>query len=663
MVSICDEIICLVTDVKNSFCLCVSEYGYTVQVPITDDMSDIEAGNYIRVQIDNIRSTGTIEGVFLYKAIESFTVKDAFENLIMNYADDKVYEVVAQDKEEEEQQQEVMMENEYVSELINIIDRMAVLDNDYIKTYNYLAFARLLTYLVKDSDAAVYYSERMRLIQMLQHFAINGRVEQRKLEELTSNYSMMISNYPMLQSKLYELQLMACMDIPERNDMVWKLMSESNDEHLCRLCRLVLGYNSLKGFGMHNERESIRKKINEELNIQVDGDEPEYFGEENQTREFKTTTVYPAGNSMRADVKVQTHELMKVICGFLNAEGGTLYLGVNNEGVATGLDNDIDFFGGKDKLDLHIRNNIVQKFGNDANARIRIRTSEKNKKYVYALDIQPSPKPIELDGICYQRQGSSTWPLLGDDLEMFKSRREEEVKKLLGKIEIVKDSQEADNTTIAITTGNNTEKNPIKEALEIKSNITPIATSVLRENPVHSWEDNYGTDMACFLHFLPNGEYMITQDEYWEETELSLCIKEDDEYIVVAYDNAKIIRVPVTQVIDKKERVKYKRNKNKVVFACPVKRSELIYTEVKGPNDNNYMRLDDILRIKEGKITDGGERFSVVDNDGLVRCEILSTEHKEPLEKIYNLKPTQLGHILYNTWCAKETEYILNLIG
>lgn len=75
------------------------------------------------------------------------------------------------------------------------------------------------------------------------------------------------------------------------------------------------------------------------------------------------------------------------------------------------------------------------------------------------------------------------------------------------------------------------------------------------------------------------------------------------------------------------------------------------------------MRLDDILRIKEGKITDGGERFSVVDNDGLVRCEILSTEHKEPLEKIYNLKPTQLGHILYNTWCAKETEYILNLIG
>ena len=39
-----------------------------------------------------------------------------------------------------------------------------------------------------------------------------------------------------------------------------------------------------------------------------------------------------------------------------------------------------------------------------------------------------------------------------------------------------------------------------------------------------------------------------------------------------------------------------------------------------------------MLKIKEGgKITDGGERLSVVDNDGLVRCEILSSEHKEPL--------------------------------
>lgn len=88
----------------------------------------------------------------------------------------------------------------------------------------------------------------------------------------------------------------------------------------------------------------------------------------------------------------------------------------------------------------------------------------------------------------------------------------------------------------------------------------------------------------------------------------------------------------------------------------------LFIRRVKGPNDNIYMRVDDILKIKEGKITDGGERLSVVDNDGLVRCEILSSEHKEPLDKIYNLKATQLGHVLNNPWCAKESEYISRLI-
>lgn len=660
MISVGEENVCMVTDINAVNCLCVSEYGYTVQIPLTDEIAGIVPGDYIRVQINNKRSTGTIDGTFLFKVTENFTVRDAFETLIMNYADDKVYKMESAPKEEE-QQQEVMMDYEYVSELINIIDRMAVLDKDYIRTYNYLAFARLLTLLVKDTDSAMYYSERMRLIQMLQYFAINGKVEQMKLEELTSNYSMMISNYPMLQSKLYELQLMACMDLPEKNEMVWKLMSETNIDHLVQLCRLVLAYNSLKGFGMHAEREAIRKKINEELNIQVDGDEPEYFGEENQFREFKTTAVYPAGNSMRADVKAQTLELMKVICGFLNAEGGTLYLGVNNEGVASGLENDIEFFGGKDKLDLHIRNNIVQKFGNDANSRIKVSTSEKQHKYVYALEILPSQKPVELDGICYQRQGSSTWPLLGDDLEMFRNRREEEVKALL--VKTPEKIQHTDTGTVAVTTSVPVaNKASAGEALEIKSNITPIATSMLRDNPIHSWEDNFNVDTVCYLHFLPNSEYMITFDEFWGESELSVCVRNNEDYIILGYENGHLIRVPIAQITDKKEMTRYKRNKEKVIFACPAKKTDLLYYEIAGPNNNVYMRLDDVMKIKEGKITDGGETISTVEHNGLLRCELLSSEHGTPLRKIYNLNPTILGHIVNNSWCKKESEYIQSLL-
>lgn len=665
MISVGEEVICLVTDINYRTCLCVSEYGYSIQIPMSDDIEDLEPGSYIKVQIDNIRPTGTIDGTFLFRAMESFTVNEAFENLIMNYADDKVYEVIPikEDAIEDEQQQEVTMEHEYVTELINIIDRMAVLDSDYIRSYNYLAFARLLTILIKDLDSSSYYNERMRLIQMLQHFVINGSVEQKKLQELTSNYSMMISNYPMLQSKLYELQLVACMDLPEWNEKVWKLMSSTNDEHLIKLCKLVLSFNALKGFGLHQERESIRKKINEELNIQVDGDEPEYFGEENQTKEFKSTTVYPADHSMRVDVKAQTLELLKVICGFLNAEGGTLYLGVNNEGVAVGLENDLEYFGGEDKLDLHVRNNIVQKFGNNANSRIKIRTSKHQGKYVYFIDILPSIKPVELDGICYQRQGSSTWPLLGDDLEMFKAERESSVKKMLEDSVIKQDSLSNLEETISITTTiESSGKQSNVSPLGVKSDFNPIPTSLLRDNPVHSWEDNFDVNIVCYLHFLPNSEFTVTREEYWEDTELSLCIRENEEFLVLVYETGEMIRVPVSQIVNRKDRAIYKRNESKVVFASPAKSTDLIFSEVKGPHEKKYVRVDDVMRIKEGKITDCGERLSLVENYGVIRCELFDCCHNSALKKVYNLKSTQLGHISDTDWCKETSNYIENLL-
>ena len=68
--------------------------------------------------------------------------------------------------------------------------------------------------------------------------------------------------------------------------------------------------------------------------------------------------------------------------------------------------------------------------------------------------------------------------MLGDDLEMFKNRREDEVNRLLKKAEIDEDLQDAVNTTIAVTADDNMGRSPVIEALEIKSNITPIATSV-----------------------------------------------------------------------------------------------------------------------------------------------------------------------------------------
>lgn len=661
-ISINDETLCLVTDIYFNNYLCVSENGYSLIVPRTDEEDEIAPGSYIVAEIANIRTNGTVEGAFVRHSTTGFSRREAFENLIYSYAEGKAYEPVQETVGQE--QPEVMMDEEYVKELIHIIDRTAVTNTNYVVTYNYLAFARILSLLAMDKTNAVYFRNRMDLLRMLQFFAVNGQVDQDKLWNLVQNGGIIINNYPLLQSKLMELQTIACMDDEEKSPQIWKRMTETDNEHLFRLCRLVLSYNHLKGFGLHTEREAIRKKINEELNLPYIESEAAYFGMEDLHREFKTSIVYPADNGMQPNLEVQTHEILQVICGFLNAEGGTLFLGVNNEGVAAGIDNDIDYLGGKDKLDLYIRNAIAHKLGLYANGRIRVIHPDAGGKYIYGLKIEPSPYPIELDGICYQRQGSSTWPLLGDNLELFRSRRQQEVEKLSFP-NAVSDTHAIRNEFQPET---DSEGSPEKQTpATVKSAkapnvVTEIATSVIRENPIHNWEDNYGVDTRCYLHFMPGSEYMITHDECWEETELSLRIGYEDEYIVVVYESGNTLRIPVTQIIDKKEHAKYKRAKETVVFACPARKDEMLLTEVKDLNGRNIFRLDDILNLREGVFSDRGEQLSTVEHGEVVRCDVLPLQHKEHLRKIHNMRITQLGNCLESNWGQDMHNYLKKLL-
>jgi hypothetical protein len=675
MVSIGEEVNCIVTDVVPGHISCVGELGYTVLIPLTTQTPEIQKGKFVRVNITNIRSNSTVEGELVGLSDASFSLRSAFENLILNYAEDRVYETKEKEEEEKEiVQPEVMMDDTYLKELIYIIDRKAVTDDNYVNTYNYLAFARLLTMLVKDKDHAQYYAECMALIQMLQHFAINGSVDQEKLLELSHSTGLSIQNYPVLQSKLTELQLVACMDHPEKNEMAWQLAQDSTDEHLQNLSRMVLSYNLLRGFGLVKERAAVQRCITEELHIEMDTVEPVYFGREDQHREFKTSLVYPAGNGMRYDLKAQRFVILKVIAGFLNSEGGKLYLGVNNEGVASGLESDIQFFGSLDKFDLYLRNQIVYEWGPDVNARIRSRLPESGGKLVYELDIQPSPKPVKLDDNYYQRQGTSTWMLLGDDLAAFMERREKEVQDLLqNQAALASQPQEVAGTELpavelpiepVAVEEPKPEGSPAQEALNVKKESHVILTSVIRENPVQDWEENYGVDAVCYLHFLPGSEYMVTRDGIYDETDLSLCIKEYDEYVVMVYEDGTALKVAVSALIDKKDRVKYKRKSGKVIFACPAKGSDLLLTATLSDNAHHkHYRLDKLSRVKEKKMTEGGELLTSMANEGVVLCDVLPAECAERLPKIFDLKPTQQGNFLDNDWCKMERENLQQILG
>ena len=67
---------------------------------------------------------------------------------------------------------------------------------------------------------------------------------------------------------------------------------------------------------------------------------------ESQTVEFKSTARYNL-HTGQADKKME-HVVTKTVCGFLNAEGGTLLIGVGDDGGVVGLADDMKTLGTKD---------------------------------------------------------------------------------------------------------------------------------------------------------------------------------------------------------------------------------------------------------------------------------------------------------------------------
>jgi hypothetical protein len=88
-------------------------------------------------------------------------------------------------------------------------------------------------------------------------------------------------------------------------------------------------------------------------------------GGENKYTEFKSTLRYCMKEKKPMDY-VQ-HSALKTIAAFLNSEGGTLIIGVDDDKNILGLDNDFSTFKDSDKLDAfqkHFDNIIGSTFGN-----------------------------------------------------------------------------------------------------------------------------------------------------------------------------------------------------------------------------------------------------------------------------------------------------------
>lgn len=179
-----------------------------------------------------------------------------------------------------------------------------------------------------------------------------------------------------------------------------------------KLARMVQASNSIRGTLTPSADSVIKREIIRSLSIEteekaeLEAESRIYLGSEGQTVEFKTSIVFPPDNDMQPNQHLQTQNVFRAVCAFLNSMvGGTLYIGVDDFGYVTGLDADFRFLSCQTfdaYARYHIQDPLIHAFGLDVMTYIHIDSAYDDR--VAVIRVEPHPyRVVELDNVAYLR--------------------------------------------------------------------------------------------------------------------------------------------------------------------------------------------------------------------------------------------------------------------
>lgn len=246
------------------------------------------------------------------------------------------------------------------------------------------------------------------------------------------------------------------------------------------------------------------------------------FGEEDNTREFKSTIVYPAG-AVGADIDTQMQVILKTIAGFLNAQGGTLYIGVNDNGDAVGIEREYHLLNSstkdkhkkyqqnRDGYENKLRSGMNAHLGPVAQDYVTITFSEHNGHTVCEVKIESSRSIIWYDERqAYKRMGNRTTYL-----------RAEAISKLvLDKMAL----QRPANQQVVPTQVNN-----VDDILPVQSNTgdepmaEPVVAKVTPPATIKKIGDQRQGRGSFYMNMFKNGDWSWSK-EVPQDGDLEFCV-------------------------------------------------------------------------------------------------------------------------------------------
>ncbi len=342
----------------------------------------------------------------------------------------------------------------------------------------------------------------------------------------------------------------------------------------------------------------------------ISENEVEIKGGESQTCEFKSSIVYPAATS-KPDIDTQIKEIMREIAGMMNAEGGNLYIGVNDDGIVRGgIQNDFPHLNSsqtdrysykknEDHYMLKILNSIGWHLGSDAKTLtdVSIKSSSSGRARYCIVKISPSEWPVWLNSTeLHVRTGCGVTHLKGDNITKYILRK----MKWISNLPVINEENAEEAPTITF------------EELAIPANAeptvsAPVSRALSATLGLFEQEKAWG-----HVYFMPEGRYVVHTGDKAPSGEYvyKVAIPEDGENrenydLVICYENGDTDLVDLKSALDLNTIDKEKDNgwnKNKtIVNAFCVKNNEEkdLIAYVNTLEGKTYIKLHELTALAQ----------------------------------------------------------------
>lgn len=428
-----DELLCRMTvRTPDGGNLLISERGFSLKVECDEEFQPVN-GDLVGVEILTVNPDGKVDGAFIgsYDGYADLSDCKCLRTILREYAED-VYMDVDDDVFEQSEDESENLQNDRcidsgeLRELMSIVERQSTLATSRAQSFNLLAMARILALAMDDIRKANEYHDRMIFIHLMQQYAVNQWIDADEFESHYENSKNLLDGYPDMMDQVLRLFCIARMDKAGAEPELVDIIERCRGSLTADVASLVIAYNALRPHNLETERRGIRNKINELLGVETrDVSDLDYLGEEGAQLEFKSSLVFPPDNNMRPDKERQCLRLLQVVCGMMNnSQKAVLMVGVNDSGLAVGLDNDFREFAGmsiydeqkcRDMMDVFF-SNMMQSHMKGASTFVKTHFENHNGRSVYVVEVEPASSVIRVDGVCYRRVGSTTRRMTEDEV-------------------------------------------------------------------------------------------------------------------------------------------------------------------------------------------------------------------------------------------------------